>query len=291
MTDSGKAMYHVVDGKQRLETIIMFVEDKISLDKEFGDDRLNGKKWSEIDKEAKQSFWDYTIGVEYLSSIEGVTLNEVFDRFNRNARKLEPQELRHARFDGWFISVSESEAEREEYTKVFKLLSPRQSKRMKDVQFISELLCVIIDNKIVGFDQFYLDEKYGQYDDPLKNQIEFSVEEFEDRLHDIRQYISNIENENQCVSKHAKTNTHFYTLWALVALNFDTLPSAMEFAKKYLEFMEKVDGLKVLASQGIRSSSDTNQSLEEIYYRNSIGAMTEPPQRNKRYEALKQAIL
>src|SRR5258705_13901390 len=49
--DAGKATYHVVDGKQRTQTILDFVNDRIRISKDFGDVRLDGKKWSELQGE------------------------------------------------------------------------------------------------------------------------------------------------------------------------------------------------------------------------------------------------
>ena len=47
--------------------------------------------------------------------VEGGIVNEVFERLNRNSRKLTRQELRHAKYDGWLISHVESQAARELY--------------------------------------------------------------------------------------------------------------------------------------------------------------------------------
>src|SRR5208282_5372864 len=46
--DAGKSTYHVVDGKQRLETILNFVADKIRFSPNYGDVQLDGKKWSDL---------------------------------------------------------------------------------------------------------------------------------------------------------------------------------------------------------------------------------------------------
>ena len=56
--EAGRLIYHVVDGKQRLETLIRFAKNDIPVDKEFGDPKLNGKKWKgiETDPELKNSF-------------------------------------------------------------------------------------------------------------------------------------------------------------------------------------------------------------------------------------------
>ena len=53
--EKGKTTYDVIDGKQRLNTIIDFVNDKVRLPRNFGDDiygtdKLNKKSYSEIEK-------------------------------------------------------------------------------------------------------------------------------------------------------------------------------------------------------------------------------------------------
>ncbi len=53
--------YAVVDGKQRLQTLFMFVDGKIAIASDFGDERYNGKTWEQVDPVAKQVFWDYVI--------------------------------------------------------------------------------------------------------------------------------------------------------------------------------------------------------------------------------------
>src|SRR5690348_12320308 len=49
--DSGKSTYQVVDGKQRLETILLFAKNEISLSKDLNDARLAGKKWQDLSEE------------------------------------------------------------------------------------------------------------------------------------------------------------------------------------------------------------------------------------------------
>jgi len=50
-SEDGAQVYHVVDGKQRLETILSFVNNKISIPKDFSDKTLAGKKWRDLEKE------------------------------------------------------------------------------------------------------------------------------------------------------------------------------------------------------------------------------------------------
>ena len=118
ISDSGKATYHVVDGKQRTQTILGFVADKIRMSKDFGDVRIDGKKWSQLnsEKDLKTAFWNYQLTVELIDFSEGSVVNEVFDRLNRNSRRLTSQELRHAKFGGWLISLTEVESTQEEWS-------------------------------------------------------------------------------------------------------------------------------------------------------------------------------
>lgn len=147
--NAGKLMYHVVDGKQRLETIIRFAKNDIAMDKDYGDAKLDGKKWKSIENDPglKTRFSNYLLAVEFIDSIDGNYVNEVFDRLNRISRKLERQELRHAKYDGWFITTAETESEKDEWER-FGIVTKARMKRMKDIQFISELLMVIL--KIVS---------------------------------------------------------------------------------------------------------------------------------------------
>ncbi|MBT2768453.1 DUF262 domain-containing protein, partial [Stenotrophomonas sp. ISL-67] len=50
ISETGSATYHVVDGKQRIQTILEFANDKLRAAKDFGDNRIDNKKWSDIQK-------------------------------------------------------------------------------------------------------------------------------------------------------------------------------------------------------------------------------------------------
>ncbi len=108
---NGFTTYHVVDGKQRLETILNFAKNKIAIDANFGDINYNGKKFNDLTQEQKREFWDYTLVVDFIEAVDGANIDQVFDRVNRNSINLQPQELRHARFNGWFITETEGESE------------------------------------------------------------------------------------------------------------------------------------------------------------------------------------
>jgi hypothetical protein len=292
-SEDGKIMYHVVDGKQRLETIILFVNNKIAIAKDFGDKTLAGKKWKNLQNEPslKKRFWDYVLSVEFIDTIEGLIVNDVFDRLNRNARKLERQEMRHAKYDGWFISTAEAEAEKDEW-ETLGVATKARVKRMKDVQFISELLIILLKDRIDGFDQDYLDETYAEFDDPQETSTSFSEEEFHRKLSFVKNYILEMEKVDNVVTTFANGFGNFLSLWAVVALNENQLPSAKKAAKQYQQFMTKVDKLlKEKDPDEFFKKHPTGYGKAYRYYRNSVQASTDQPQRQGRHEALKAALI
>jgi hypothetical protein len=289
----GKSTYHVVDGKQRTETILDFVSDKLRISRAYGDVRLDGKKWSDLrgEQDLKQKFWNYQITVEMIDFIDANMVNEVFERLNRNSRKLTSQELRHAKFDGWLINEAEAEANREEWQD-FGIVTRSRSKRMGDVQFISELMFVVLENRIMGFDQTQLDELYAKYDEPQETDPEFDEDVFRKEMDRIRTYMRDMERTSGVISEFAKALANFYSLWGLLALN-SNLPNPEAFAQLYKTFMAKVDILNGQDDLGtfLQQSESEDYSIVYQYLENFRGANTDMGPREKRHQALQMSLL
>ena len=291
ISDEGQTTYHVVDGKQRTETILDYVNDQLRLASDYGDVRLNGKRWSDLSGELKRQFWNYQITVEQIDIVDGTLINEVFDRLNRNSRKLTRQEMRHAKFDGWLITEAESEANREEWSE-FGVVTRSRTRRMADVQFVSELMLVLLEKRMMGFDQDQIDAFYAKYDDLLDTAPEFDEDNFRKEMDEVRSYIGEMEAHNQVISQHAKALANFYTLWCLIALNGD-LSIPERFAEDYKGFMEKVE---FLASHEdltsfLQTSDGQSYSFPFAYLNNFRGANTDFSPRDGRYQALYKALL
>lgn len=297
IVEEGKTIYHVVDGKQRLQTIFDFVAGKLRIADDFGDIRLNGKRWSDLqgEQELKYRLWNYTVTVEFLDSVESGLVNNVFDRLNRNSRKLTAQELRHARFEGWFITTAETEERSEDWKRLYVVTNARAT-RMVDTQFISELMLVVLENKMLGFDQELLDELYGKYDDPEnpENPTEgFNEEDFTKRFDDAKRYLLDMEAANGCIAAYTKQFYAFYTLWAIAVLSLAALGTAQETSVKYSQFMEKIEALaKEKDLPAFLAQGDHARDYADAYafYTNTRGANTDLQQRRDRYDALLRSL-
>ena len=94
------AIGEVVDGQQRLRTIIEFTEDKFSLSKRAKE--YSGLRYSSMPTELQESFLSYGIAVDQLVNASDTEVLEGFARLNSYNVTLNAAELRHARFSGDF---------------------------------------------------------------------------------------------------------------------------------------------------------------------------------------------
>lgn len=297
ISGDGKTVYHVVDGKQRLQTILDFVAGKLRIADDFGDVRLAGKRWNDLqgEQELKHKLWNYEVSVEFLDVVEEGLVNNVFDRLNRNSRKLTAQELRHARFEGWLVTTAETEAKADDWKRLC-VVTPARATRMADTQFISELMLVVLEGKMLGFDQDALNEFYGKYDDPEnpENPTEnFSEDDFTSRFGDAKRYLLAMEATNGCISQFTKQYYAFYTLWSAIVLNGANVGAAEVAAPKYSEFMRKVERLSQEENLPEFLAADTSRQYGDAYsyYSNTRGANTDLQPRQDRYDALMRALL
>ena len=286
VSENGDSVFRVVDGKQRLETILMFAKDEIVL-RNYGDTSVDGRKWSEMRKnrELLRRFLDYVIPVEQLTV--GDDLNEVFDRLNRNNKNLNRQELRHARFEGWFLNFVESETNYPIWRQLG-VVTAGKARRMNDVQLLSELLMVVISRQVRGFDQEDIDRYTARYEDPLSvdSEAERPTEEVGAAFHDVRSYLQELSGSGD-LSPYTREARHMYSLWCVIALIVERRP-APELAGSYLSFMGKVVELSMEDRHDI--TDDEKATPEYVYYTNIRGASTELPQRYARHESLAIAL-
>lgn len=292
ISESGTSTYHVVDGKQRLETIIKFAQNKLAIPSDFGDTDLAGKKFKQLNIEQKKLFWNYQFAVESLDSVDLAAVKEIFNRYNRTSKNLNPQELRHAKYDGWFVKYAETEAAKPEWSK-YGISTTARARRMQDVQSISELMISVLKNgEIIGFDHDIIEEFYANYDQPSENDENFSEDEFVRKFEETKSSIARIEEINGSITKYTRTFSSFFTLWCILADVSVKLPAIEDLAATYADFMELVEQLtKAENPQTLLQGAEGDKfNLPFMYYNNFQGAATEEPQRKARNEALRSYL-
>lgn len=164
--DSGLATYSVVDGKQRLLSLLDFAAGEFAVGDDAPIERLQGKHFSELDKDDRSRFWRYQLPVEFLPSVDESILKNAFDRLNRNVARLSRQELRHAKFYGQFATSADSMADSmtEELPRDFPHIASQSRRQMRDVELVAQLL-LLAENGPQTLSQDDMDEAYSERDD------------------------------------------------------------------------------------------------------------------------------
>lgn len=138
--DSRRTIRDVVDGQQRLRTIIEFASGKLALGPKAKEYR--GQRYLDLDDDKKDEFLAYKLTCEQLINASDDDVLEVFVRINSYAVPVTEAELRNARFENDF-----TDAVREivQETDVWELsvLSERDRVRMVDQSVVAELLAFL----------------------------------------------------------------------------------------------------------------------------------------------------
>lgn len=167
----------IVDGQQRSVAILDFYEDKLKISKLAENEDIRNKKYSELAEDEKQSFLDYGIDVDLFVSATSAEVVEVFRRMNSYTVPLNPEEQRHASYQGkfkWFINdlADKLEAIFLE-TGIFK---EKQLVRMGDNKLLTEL-CDSFLHGIRTTNKKILDDLYRTRDEKF-----FEKDDFYSRL-------------------------------------------------------------------------------------------------------------
>lgn len=106
-TDDGRT--EIVDGAQRMNALVNFVNDDLKLADLKILTSVNGKTFSELPIEVQRRFSNASFRVVYLE--EGTTVEvrqEIFRRINSSGKQLRSQEIRRGSMDGGFSDLVKS---------------------------------------------------------------------------------------------------------------------------------------------------------------------------------------
>jgi len=156
----GKTIYDVIDGKQRLETIFMFMgikgftRDRYDVKLNLDDDGLVWWDWKMIRKYADEVRHQMECFPLQTVEVSGdlAEIVDLFVRINSTGKRLTSGEKRHAKFyDSRFLKEAEKLVRRHElHLTKQRILSRSQLDRMKGTELFSELLMSIHKGGIIN---------------------------------------------------------------------------------------------------------------------------------------------
>ncbi len=196
----------VVDGQQRLRTLISYIapellEDFDPVQDEFLVRRTHNKdlaetKFSLLDEEIQDKIRNYEFNVHILSSnVDDRDIIQIFRRMNSTNYALKKQELLNSQYFGEFkTSQYDLAAEQLTQWRDWQTFNETDISRMAEVELTSELTISMIEKKVMGKSTSKIEECYKKFDEIYTNRkiaedryrktMDFITENFPGNLND-----------------------------------------------------------------------------------------------------------
>lgn len=159
-----KPIKHVVDGQQRTRAILEFRSDQLVLSNKLDTESLRGATFSSLDEDTREKFLDYGLSIDLFTAAPVTEVIEVFRRMNSYTVPLNPEEKRHAQFQGvfkWFVNGTAKKMQ--PALMQFGTFSEKQVVRMLDAKLITEIVHADIHG-ITTTNASALDKLYKAHD-------------------------------------------------------------------------------------------------------------------------------
>lgn len=253
---SKRTVREVVDGQQRLRAIFDFIDNGFQLRK-AQNEKFGGYYFSELPDEIQAEFLSYELTVNVLVDLDDKDVLDIFARLNSYGVKLNKQELINARYFGYFKQLVYSLGFGfTKYWEVNKLFSNANIMRMKEAEFVSELLVVMLD----GIQDIKsVDKYYANYDEAFNNR-----DLIEERFSATMDYIANLYGGDFSNTSYNSSPLFYSVFTAIYHLNYGV--KDFNFARKSLT---KFDNAKVRAAldeiEGVLHKEENISSEEQKF--------------------------
>lgn len=163
------SLREVVDGQQRLKTILAFVRDGFPLARgqhpEYG-----GKRFSQLPEDVQAQFLSFELAVDLLINLPDSEILDIFARLNSYAVVLNEQEKINASHFGEFKVLADRLGfEYNEFWVRQRILTSQQILRMQEVNLVADLLIAMIEGvkakKAIG-------RFYSKYEDNFEHSVD-----------------------------------------------------------------------------------------------------------------------
>lgn len=255
----------VVDGQQRLRTIISFLHDGFQISKRHNP-KYGGLFFSQldqIDSEVQTNILNYELSVDLLVNMPDPEVLDVFSRLNSYAVVLNEQEKINAAHFGPFKTLADSIAHSlNDFWITNKILTEQQILRMGDVTLVADLLIAMI----LGIkSKKYIKKAYSDFENDFELDVDILEENFCNTIEAIKGIFGNRLGQSEFRRIHV-----FYSLFTAIHHLLFGLPGlpprqisiVTEDYEKIVMRLERVEAL--FASEEIQQLSKAEiQFLED----------------------------
>lgn len=224
----------IIDGQQRLRSIIEFIVEERFAIKKSHNKELGGRKYSDLDEEIQEAILEYEIIAEVVTEKENALIYDMFARLNSNNMVLNKQEIRNSKYWGEFkVYIFRITSSCRGFFMATEILKDSDFVRMKDSEFITSLILVLMEG-IIGENPSYIDNVYSKYDKEFVNS-----DEIENKFYRVMELIMEIYEYLNGSEGCFKNKNYFYTLYCVLVNQMYGLKNVdMKRNKKYdLEYI------------------------------------------------------
>ncbi len=206
--EGGRTIRTVVDGQQRLRTIIEFANDAFTMSRAHNKE-LAGKKFSSLSEDMQRAFFEYELGVDVLFNLPYEDILDIFARLNSYTVQLGPQEKINAAYLGFFKQYAFKFGFK--YVNYFlgcKVLTKKTVSRMGEAELAGDLLVSLIDGVQTNKNAIKFYKLYDDDETPLVDAAK--------KFDDIMSYIGTMYSAEELGNTNWSRPQLFYTLFTSI---------------------------------------------------------------------------
>lgn len=284
--ETGESVTHIVDGQQRIDAIVDFIDGKYKLaSRYFLDEKMQemygNLAFSELPPEAKRTIWTYKLSVVDIDkSWSKEQIMTMFYRLNLTDYNLNEQEKRNSK-----VSIFGDKAEalaRMDFWSKMRVFSAADARRMKDTEYCCSIYILAQEGIIDQTNSRRINQYYDDYaeefdeDESLTNRIIAAMETI-DRLTD-KSMLSFISKKAQmytmfCVAFRLADEgigytENVYTKLRLFIEAYNLFRNGYELTfedEKMSSLYESIKKYKLASSEGINKYQNRVIRYEQLY--------------------------
>ena len=284
--ETGDEVTHIVDGQQRITSIIEFINNEFILtEKDLLDEEIKkscaNKTFSELDSANKIKIWDYNISVVMIEkSFDRDAIKQLFFRLNLTNYHLNAQEKLNS-IDSIFGDASEA-LSRLDFWKECKVFSAADARRMQDVRYCCSIYILANEGIVDQTGNKKIDDYYKDYADAFDEDGALYK-----KIEEATVIITGLRNKytQSFMNKKVQMYTLFCVAFKMIDKNIELSKNIIErfksFVQAYSYFRneyeisfpcddskrvhEEIKKYKLAASEGVNKGANRVIRLETLY--------------------------
>lgn len=247
----------VVDGQQRLRTILSFIKDGFVVSRRQNPE-YGGQKFSQLPEDIQAQILSYEVSVDLLINMPDSEVLDIFSRLNSYAVLLNEQEKINADHFGPFKVLADKIGHKyNEYWTGQGILTPRNIVRMLEVNLVADLLIAMMEG-------IKSKKQIKKYYDQYEREFEQDTDDLEQRFDRVIAVISALFPEGLSDTEFRRPHV-FYSLYTTAAHCLYGLPNCPA-PRKALEGPSK------------EAARNALERVEEIFEAENLSELPNPEQ-------------